>query len=90
MPRKGSKKYNIDTKIYNESIGYDSSIPDEARFQTAISMPKKTYLQIDMIKSVTHNKSRSDIITRAIQHYTDYIASPQYFEDMRSKLKVKG
>lgn len=69
---------------------YDDSIPDDAQFQTAISMSKKTFVQIDTIKDVTNNKSRSTIIAVAIQHYIDYISSPQYYEDMRKKLNIRG
>lgn len=90
MPAKGYKKYNVLKKTYNCSMRYDDSIPDEALFQTAISLTKKTYVQIDIIKNATNNKSRSTIIATAIQHYLDYISSPQYYEDMRKKLNTAG
>lgn len=75
MPAKGFKKHNINaSKVYNSMYGYDDRIPDEMQFQTAISMPKSTYVQIDTIKQVTKSKSRSAIIANAIQFYLNYIS----------------
>lgn len=64
-------------KIYNSTIGADETIPDDAKFQTSISMPKRTYVQIETIRKLTNRnyRSRNDIISTAVQLYLNEILS---------------
>ncbi len=75
-------------KTYSIEIGNDKSIPESKTFQTALSLPKKTYKQIDLLKDLTHNQSRSNIIVFAVEHYLSYVISGNYSKDIQEKLKA--
>ncbi len=75
MPARNSRKYpQLAKKTYNSNYENDNNIPDDMPFQTAIFLPKKTYVQLKIIQEKTHSKSRSSTIADVVAYYFNKIA----------------
>lgn len=79
---------NKTTRCYSSKVGNDPTVSDNATLTSSFSMPVKTYRQIDLIKSITSNKSRGSVVEAAVQFYLNYINSPKYIADLQTKIQT--
>lgn len=72
------------TKTYNLKYGNDKTVADDTSFTTSLSLSKKTYNQIEAIKDIKNIKSRSNVISSAIEFYLSYLTSDNYITDLQN------
>lgn len=73
---------------YNKDINNDVTIPDSKRFQTAITLPKGTFKEIDFIQKNYIPGTRPQIIETAISYLLKYLQSDEYLNELKNKRGV--
>lgn len=79
---------NKTTRYYSKAVEMDETIPDSQKFQTSLFLSKRTFKDIEMIKTTfAAGASRNSIIETAIRYYVRFIIDGSCTNSLKERMK---